>query len=42
MMKDVAVEKLVFGQNSLKSGDTKCLPWLRQSLVGLPGAMNSL
>jgi hypothetical protein len=38
----VAVEKLVFVQNGLTFGDTKCLPGPRRSLVGLPGAMNFL
>jgi hypothetical protein len=28
------VEKLVFCTNDLKSGDRKCLPGLRKSLVG--------
>jgi hypothetical protein len=31
----VAVEKLVFCPNGLKSGDRKCLPNPRKSLVGL-------
>ena len=38
----VVVDKLAFGQDGLKSGDTKCLLWSRQSLVGIPGAMNSV
>jgi len=36
----VGVEKLDFGTNGLKSGDRKCLPGPRESLVGPPGAMN--
>jgi len=42
LLTDVAVEKLDFCKNGLKSGDRKCLPGLRKSLVGLPGAMNFL
>jgi hypothetical protein len=40
MIKDVGVEKLVFCTKSLKSGDRKCLPGPRKSLVKHPGAMN--
>jgi hypothetical protein len=38
----VAVEKLVFCENGLESGDRKCLPSPRKSLVEHPGAMNFL
>ena len=38
----VAVEKLDFCTNGLKSGDRKCLAGPRRSLVGHPGAMNFL
>ena len=40
LLPGVAVEKVVFFTNGLKSGDRKCLPDPRKSLVGHPGAMN--
>jgi hypothetical protein len=39
--KNVGVEKVVFCTNGLKSGERKCLPGPRKSLVGHPCAMHS-